>query len=987
MVIASAAAAPAEPRPPARPVTDAADAHVAHGTPTGLAADLRALVAPERVLTRPLDLIRFASDASLYRLIPQAVVLAADASEVAAVLAYGRRAGIPVTFRSGGTSLSGQSQTAGILVEVRRFFSGIRVLDAGQRVRVRPGTIAATVNAALARYGRKLGPDPASISAATIGGIVANNSSGMCCGTVDNSYRTVESLTFVLASGTRIDTAAADAEAAFAAAEPDLAAGLLDLRRQLLADHDLAERVRTKYRVKNTTGYGLNALLDFDTPLSIFTHLLVGSEGTLAFIDDVVFATVPALPHRATALVLFPTLAAACTAVADVRAAGARAVELLDRPSLRAVAHRPGVPAGLDDLPASAAALLVEVRAGSEAELVPLLDAAATAVARTPTLAPAEFTRDRQAQERIWAVREGLFTSVGAARPSGTAVVLEDVTFPPERLADGVAELSALLREHGYHDAVVFGHAKEGNLHFLITPRFDDPAQVARYADFMAAMVDLVAVRYGGSLKGEHGTGRNMAPFVTTEWGEPAVALMRRIKQLADPQSVLNPGVILTDDPRAHLAHLKLVPSIEPEADRCIECGYCEHVCPSRDVTTTPRQRIVLRRELVRQAALPDGQGDAMTAALRRDFDYDVRDTCAGDGLCEIACPVDIDTGKLVKRFRHQDHPPAELRLAAAAARHWAAAERITRSALRLGLMAAERTSSERVGNLTAMLRRLTRGLLVPQWLDATPPPAPPLPPTVGPEHAAAVYLPACVNRMFGPDAGAGLPVPDALVTLAARSGAPVWIPGDVAGVCCGTPWVSKGYPEGAAVMAEHTLASAWRWTDGGRLPLVTDASSCALGLRELPEHLTGENLDRFAQLTILDSIDFVHDTLMPGLRSRLQRDGGSAVTVVAVHATCSVQHAEATDKLLAIAGAIAREVVTPAAGSCCGFAGDRGFWRPELTESATAPLARELAEHEAGHGPVADYLSTNRPCEIGLRHGTGRAFRPLLALLEEQTR
>jgi D-lactate dehydrogenase len=937
-----------------RPAADAAPAVVAAGTPAGMAADLRRLVAPERVLTRPIDLIRFASDASLYRLIPQAVVLAADAGEVAALLRYGRTAGIPITFRSAGTSLSGQSQSSGILVEVRRFFDGFTVLDGGLRVRARPGTIAARVNTALARFDRKLGPDPASINAATIGGIVANNSSGMCCGVTDNSYRTLESLTFVLASGTRIDTAAADAEQAFAEAEPELAAGLLRLRQHLRADTDLAAQVRRKHQVKNTTGYGLNALLDHDTPLSIFAHLLVGSEGTLGFIAEVVLRTVPARSHRATALPLFDSLDAACAAVGVFRYAGAQAVELLDRASLQAVADRPGVPAGLAALPPGAAALLVEVRASDATELgadLAAVESAATGLTGLLASAPVTFTRDAKAQRRLWAVREGLFTSVGAARPSGSSVVLEDVTFPPARLADGVRDLSALLRDHGYTDAVVFGHAKDGNLHFLVTPRFDEPAEVDRYAGFMAAMAELVAVRYGGSLKGEHGTGRNIAPFVPTEWGAPAVALMREIKRLADPDGVLNPGVILTDDPRAHLTHLKGAPSIEPEADRCIECGYCERVCPSRDLTTTPRQRIVVRRELARQASLAGGAGTPVGDALRRDFDYDVRDTCAGDGLCEIACPVDIDTGALVKRFRHDDHPRSERRLAAAAARHWAAAESVTRSALRLGLMAADRTSDERVAGLTAMLRRLTRGLLVPQWLDATPPPAPPLPRSTRRDEARAVYLPACVNRMFGPDPGAGLPTPDALVTLASRAGATEWIPPDVAGVCCGTPWVSKGYPEGAAVMARRTVAAAWRWTDGGRLPVVTDASSCALGLRELPAHLDGADRDRGDQLRFVDSIDYVHDELLPGLRGRLDRSTRPHRpnrSSVAVHATCSVQHAQNTEALLAIAHALADEVVTPAAGSCCGFAGDRGFWRPELTESATAPLARELAEHEA---------------------------------------
>jgi D-lactate dehydrogenase len=965
------------------PGSDAAPQELAGGTPTALADDLRRLIAADRVLTRPIDLIRYASDASLYRLIPRAVVLAADATEVSALFAYTRSRRIPMTFRSAGTSLSGQSQTDGILVEVRRHFDWFEILEDGAAVRAGPGVIAGKVNAALVRHGRKLGPDPASVNAATIGGIVANNSSGMCCGITDNAYQTMRSIEFVLPSGTRIDTAAPGAEATFAASEPALAAALTGLRRRLLDDPDLTATLRRKYAIKNTTGYGLNALLDHETPLGMFSHLLVGSEGTLGFIAQVVLETVPDLRHRSTALAMFPTMRDACAAVAAFRDAGAAAVELLDRASLRSVADRPGVPAGLADLPAGTAALLVEMRTASAAELAVATAAAETAAAGMPVVGGLVFTTDAVRQREYWAVREGLFTSVGAARPTNTSVVLEDVTFPPARLAEGVAALAALFAAHGYPDAVVFGHAKEGNLHFLLTPRFDDPAEIDRYAGFMRAMVDLVAVGFGGSLKGEHGTGRNMAPFVLTEWGPVATGMMRIIKQAADPDGMLNPGVVLSDDPDSFLDHLKSAPTIKVEADRCIECGYCERVCPSRDLTTTPRQRIVIRREMVRQLAIGTPGSTAMADALARDIDYDVRDTCAGDGLCEMACPVDIDTGALVKRLRATDHPPAEHRLANAAAGHWATAERLTRTALLAASTAARVGSPAAVAGATAAVRRLTGDLLVPNWTPATPSAAPALPATAAAD-AVAVYFPACVNRMFGPPAGE-LSTPAALVALAARAGRPVWIPPDVAGACCTTPWVSKGYPAGAATMAAITLDRAWAWTDHGRLPLVTDASSCASGLTDLGPLIDDIRRQRFAAITVLDSIDFVHDTVLPGL---LERGGWHrSDDAIVVHATCSVQHAHNVDRLLGIVGAVTTTVLTPGAGSCCGFAGDRGFWRPELTASATAELARDLRDYEVAHGPVVDRVSSNRPCEIGLSDGTGSVFGSYLRLLEERTR
>ena len=964
------------PEPVPGPAPDAAPQELAGGTPENLARDLAEIIHPDRLLTRAIDLVRFASDGSFYRLLPKAVVVADGVEEIRRLFAYSRRTGIPLTFRAAGTSLCGQAQSDGLLVEVKRHWQGVRVEDGGARVRVKPGTIAARVNLELRRYGTTMGPDPASINTCTIGGILADNSSGMCCGVEHNAYHTLESLTFVLPSGTVVDTADPDAGRRFAEREPQLVQGLRELQRDVRGNASLADRIRAKYRMKNTTGYGLNAFLDFDSPLEVFAHLLIGSEGTLAFIAEAVLRTLPDEPHRVTGLLFFPDLHTACAAIVPFRDAGARAIELLDRASLRAVEDRPGVPADIATLPDGAAGLLVEFRTNDERQIADLERQAAETTAPMRLLVPAEFSADASRQSRYWAVRQGLFTSVGAARPSGTSVILEDVTFPVDQLADGAVDLTTLFARHGYAEGVIFGHAKDGNLHFLVTQRFDTQGEVDRYAGFMEELADLVANRYGGALKGEHGTGRNMAPFVITEWGPEAVAVMRRLKELVDPHGILNPGVILNQSPTAHIEHLKSTPTMEPEADRCIECGYCERVCPSRDLTTTPRQRIVLRREILRQQSI--GERTPMLEALERDYDYDALETCAGDGMCALACPVDINTGKLVKRFRHDAHSAREERVARRVARSWATAERVARGVLRAGRLAAGTVGDRALIALTGAARKVAGHELVPRWLEETPAAAPArLPPTsrVG---AAAVYFPACVNRIFGPDPGQPVhpSLPEVVVAVAERAGRPLWIPGDVAGVCCATPWHSKGYEDGNALMADRMVERAYRWTEGGRLALVTDASSCAYGLRDTRPYLSPQNQRRFDALTLLDSVDFAHDQLMPRLTVSRR------VASVALHPVCSVHHAGTEGKLWAIATALADEVFVPPSTSCCGFAGDRGFLHPELAESATAPMADELAgqQHTA-------YLCSNRTCEIGMRRGTGRPYRSFMFLLEELTR
>lgn len=962
--------------PPAEPAADRVPDRFAAGTPEPLRGDLVALLGPDRVLSRPLDLVGYASDASPYRLIPQVVVMAHDAGDVAKVLGYAREHGVPATFRAGGSSLNGQAQSDGILIDVRRHFAGVRVEDQGAIARVGPGTVLGHANRVLARHGRRLGPDPASSETATVGGVIANNSGGMRCGITQDSYRTVRSMTLVLASGTSIDTAAPDAEQRFAEAEPELAAGLTRIRDQIRAEEDLVARIERKFEIKNTTGYRLCAFLDADTPLEIFRRLVVGSEGTLAFIAEAVMETVPRGRHTATALLGFDDLDSAAAAVGPLVAAGTSATELMVAPTLIAAAHNmPGTPEAWKELPFDSAAVLCDFHADGEPELDELEAAGLRALEAHATREPAEFTRDREFTEMLWRVREGMFGLIGAMRPEGVTLIAEDVCVRPERVAEATRDLQALLGEHGFLPGVA-GHASAGNLHFLLTPNFTVPADRERYDAFMHGLAELIVDRYDGSLKAEHGTGLNMAPFVAREWGERATELMWKVKALADPDGVLAPGVVLNRDPEVHLRNLKSNPAIDELATKCVECGFCEPVCPSRDVTTTPRQRIVLLREMARQPA-----GSALTQALLADYEYDAIQTCAVDGSCKPVCPVGIDTGKLVKKMREREHSERAERIALGAAKRWAAVERGARAGLRAGDALRGALGEAPLRGGAAAVRAVVSDDLVPTWPRAMPSPAPATLPGTSREGAAAVYLPACINRIFGAPPGApedALSVPAALVAVSARAGHPVWIPAEAPGHCCATPWTSKGYREGAEFMAAKTVDALWEWSDGGRLPVVTDASSCALGLGEdVVALLDDVHTERHAGLEVLDSVAWVNDRLLGDLTITAGKVGS-----VAVHPTCSGRHLGLTEALAAIAGSLAEEVVVPAAATCCGFAGDRGMLHPELTAAATRGEAAELA------GRSFDaHLSSNRTCEIGMQEATGAPYQSFVVLLEQLTR
>jgi D-lactate dehydrogenase len=948
------------PPPPSQPVADRAPDALAAGIDPALREELEALLGADRVLHRVTDLVAYASDASPYRLFPRAVVEARDAEDVAKVLRFGREREIPVTFRAGGTSLNGQGQSEGILVDVRKHWGGVRVEDDGARARVKPGTVLGHANRVLAPHGVKLGPDPASTDVCTVGGVVANNSGGMRCGITKDSYSTVRELTFVLPSGTVIDSGAPDAAERFAAAEPELVAGLEAIRDEIRADAELAERIRRKFAIKNTTGYRLCAFLDADEPLEIFRRLLVGSEGTLAFISEVVFETVPMPAATTTAWVHFPGIDEAIAPVGDLVASGATAVELMVAPALITAAwNMVGAPQEWKELPPESAVLLVEFGGVDEGDLAAQVLRAEAILGSHEIIRPLDFTREPEAIELAWRVREGLHGLIGRVRPEGTALIVEDVCVPPERISEGAKDLQALLGEHGFLPGVA-GHASAGNLHFMLTPDFAKQEDLERYEAFMGGLVELIVGKYDGSLKAEHGTGVNMAPYVEREWGQKATELMWRLKRLADPDGVLSPNVILSRDPCVHLRNLKTTPAIEDwgGATTCVECGFCEPVCPSRNLTTTPRQRIVLRREMARQP-----EGSPVQRALLAEYDYDALETCATDGSCEIACPLGIDTGRMVKELRVAQHGERAERAALAAAKRWAVVEKVSRWALKVGGPLARRTKRGKglpgaaaVGGEGDPLRttagRVRRGSPSP------------------PDGAAAVYVPSCTNRIFD-----GNPV-EALVEVSARAGMPVVVPEDVAGSCCGLPWGSKGFAAAQAHKANEMVEKLWKWSGEGALPVVIDAASCTGAIADPADGvLTEENAERHSKIEIVDSVAWAL-RLLPNLEI------DEKVAAATVHPTCATRRMALAHPLRTLTNALADDVYVAPSATCCAFAGDRGITHPELTASATRPQAEELS------GRTFDaYLSSNRTCEIAMTRATGQPYESVVSLLERLSR
>ena len=949
-----------------------------------IVARLSPTIEARRMMDDPLYTYAYSNDASHYRLVPALVVFVDTTEQVRAVLEAARAEGLPVTFRAAGTSLSGQSITDGVLAVLGDGFRKIDIEGNGERVTLGPAIIVANANAQLKRFNKKLGPDPASQATCKIGGVVNNNSSGMCCGVAYNTYHTMARLKVMLTDGTVLDSGDTRSRRDVAAKRGDLLEALHALHHEVAADPELVELIRRKYRIKNTVGYSLNALLDFHDPIDILTHLIVGSEGTLGFVAEVTYNTIDEHPFKTTALVPFPDPYSCARAVQRLANGGVQvttgvtAAEYLERRALAAVEHLPVMQPYLRFFTDHSPALLIDVTA-PDRETLATEQAKATAILRDEGATDIDFSEDEARSHALWDMRKGFIPMFGAARDKGTVMLTEDVAAPIDRLAEFVIDMRKLLDDHGYPDGVLFGHALAGNLHFQMAQDFTRPGEIERFDRFSIELTELVSIRYGGSLKAEHGTGRAIASFVEMEWGGKAYAVMSRIKTLFDPEGLLNPGVLLNADHDLHIKNLKQMPLADATIDMCIECGFCEPACPSAHMTLSPRQRIVVTRERARLRA--SGDDPERLKALDNSFEYAGLATCAAGNVCALRCPVGIETGSMVMAERARRRSDADRRTA-----HWVADHtRGVETAMRLGV-GAQSLSRTIIGNgatdALASLARSVSGKRTPRVSAALRPgsgaphsvnrrsdPQTGAPVSIALQIAPrgkVVYFPACPTRLFGapksvPGVPELLPTPDAVVALLERAGYEVVVPEPLDGQCCGQPWQSKGFPDEAKRVGGR-LEAALDDLAGGKLPVLVDASTCA-------KHLKGEGQ------AVADSAEFLAANVLPHLTIT------RPLPVVAVHHNCSAQRMGEQAATEAIAAACASRVAVLKSVSCCGYAGDKGLFVPELNEWATRFAASDIPPD------CAIGISTVSTCASGLSERAGVPFVSLASLLEAVSR
>jgi len=968
--------------------------------------EIGAIVPEKRIFTDAVRMFAYGTDASFYRLNPKMVVKVHSEEEVAKILPIAKRLGVPVTFRAAGTSLSGQAVTDSVLLKLShtgRNFRSFTVHEDGSKITVEPGLIGGEVNRILAAHKNrhnmpiqyKIGPDPSSIDSCMIGGIVSNNSSGMCCGVAQNSYHTVADMRITFVDGTTLDTADPESRKAFLESHKDLVAGIIHLAQQTQGDRELASLIRRKFAIKCTTGYSLNALVDFPVsdPIEIIKRLMIGSEGTFGFISRVTYNTVPDWPNKASAFIVFPHVRDACRAAAVLRDnTTVDAVEMFDRACLRECENHDKMPELVPCVKGSdpmAAALLVECRGQTTEALEQRIKEVTSALEKSnipfgsqashlKPLSEFPFSHDPEVYNVFWDVRKGLIPMVGGSRETGTSMLIEDVACPIGNLADMTIDLGKMFEKYGYTDASCFGHALEGNLHLVFSQGFRNREEVERFSELMSEMSYIVATKHGGSLKGEHGTGRNMAPFVELEWGSKAYQIMWELKKLFDPDFVLNPSVLLNDDTAAHIKFLKPSPPASPIVDRCIECGFCESNCPSRDLTLTPRQRITVYREMSRLRALPNRsqQEDQRLKEFEELFEYLGEQTCAADGMCQEKCPVKINTGELIKSLRAEDlkNARATNSVSMMLANNFGMFQTAVPYLLDTVNLAHRVVGPSPLSGISSWLNRVTDHF-IPAWNPYMPRGAarlqdpPKTPATSKPQRGIprrVVYLPSCVTRMMGPSLSdyEVQSVHQKLMSLFEKAGYEVIYPKGIANTCCGSMFNSRGLKAAAKTKVAELEEALFEASEGGMIPIVSDTSPC---LAELKGSMTNKLLTS----ALYEPVEFISRFLSDKLEFSKVRD------TIAIHVPCSSKKMGIERSFAELAGKCAHEVVHSGI-PCCGMAGDKGMRFPELTGSSL--------QHLNLPANCTDGYSTSRTCEITLSDNSGINFRGLVYLVDEAT-
>ncbi|PAF44260.1 FAD-binding and (Fe-S)-binding domain-containing protein [Helicobacter sp. 11S02596-1] len=924
----------------------------------------------------------YGTDASCYRYIPELVIKAHSEDEIIKIYALAQKYNIPLTFRAAGSSLSGQACSDSVLVIASHCWENISISENADFIRLSCGVIGAKANDALKPYGKKIGPDPATLTTAMIGGILSNNSSGMCCGVKQNSYNTLASLRVILSDGTLLDTADKQNIKQFLTTHTHITDALLNLREEILADEELTSLIKKKYKIKNTTGYSLNALVDFSDPIDILSHLFIGSEGTLGFISACEYECVPDLPYKTCALLFYENMSIAAEVIKILASLDSiiAAAEVMDYASLKSVQNAKGVPTIIQEIQPNNACILIQAESTHQDILQNNLDTITQAIAHIPTILPIQKSSDEAVYASWWKIRKGLLPIAASTRRKGSCVITEDVCFAIDDFGAGVGMIQALFEKYGFKDnSIIFGHALSGNIHFIITPILDDSSERKNFENLIEEMAKNVA-GFGGSIKAEHGTGRMVAPFVEIEWGKKAYEINKKIKQLFDPKNLLNPDVIISNDPQIHTKNLKTATQIEDELDTCMECGFCEKICPSKNLTLTPRQRIALHREIKRlqNNALAGNADDmALLKELQKGYAYFSDATCAVCNMCATLCPLEIPTGAIAADSRKQNATRKKQIIAKEILAHLQGVSALAKFGLEASAITAKLIGEKNLQNLSGKITKFAPSLPqipknLPQKNTHTLSDKPAQKQNlqalrVSKNSGVVIYFSTCINRTFAPSKH--MPdqrsIQEVFESLCAKANISVRYPKKIHSMCCGKAFVD--YEKLSKENANKNYALLKELSLNGEIPIVLDHTACSTHLIEKLKN---------TQLQIYDLGVYIDRFLLPVLQIEPISEN------IGLYTMCAGKKAGQENIMLSLAKHCTKgEIFIHKDTGCCGFAGNKGFFTPELNASALEDFSKFYSDKNVKKG-----FGSSSTCEIGLSDKTGFPWQHIAYLIDACT-
>ena len=719
-----------------------------------------------------------------------------------------------------------------------------------------------------------------------------------------------------------------------------------------MQDSTLCALIKKKYKIKNTTGYSINSLIDFEDIKDILNHIFVGSEGTLGFISSVELYSIKDCRFKACGLLFYKNILEASEAVKILAKNDEiiQSAEIMDYNSLKSVQNLKGIPDILLEIKEGYTCILIQTESDCKNELENNLAIIQDSIKNTNMILKPLYSQDENEFNKWWKIRKGLLPIASMARNDGSSVITEDVCFEIDKLGEGVSKIENLFKKYNFN-GIIFGHALSGNIHFIITPNLNNKIEKENFENLVFDMAQIVS-SMGGSIKAEHGTGRMMAPFVEMEWGKDAYIINQKIKNIFDSKRLLNPDVIITNDPLIHTKNIKEMVKIEDYINKCMECGFCEKACPSNTLTLNPRQRITIWREMKRLNNLNTKESLSLLKELKQQYEYMGDETCAACSMCATLCPLEIDTANIAINLRQQDSSKL--------VKHIINNISFYSKSAAIGLNAIHTLGIKPINKLSIKARNISKKI---PYIPKNTPLGNKFTPSIKSAQYkdSVIYFTTCINRTFKTNQ---TPLYKVVESLCNKANINIIYPKEINNMCCGKAF--SQYKDLELQNTKKILQILLTTSDNGKIPIILDHSACSIHLQKIL---------RDSKLKIYDLPQYIYEVIMQKITIKKIDEN------VAVYTMCALKKSNQENIIEDISKLCTNGKIIKNSVFCCGFAGNKGFFTPELNKNALKKLKNFYDTTTIKRG-----FSSSTTCEIGLNDYSNIKWQNIAYLVDEVT-